>query len=87
MPSACLEEKIAVYTGMLPITQDENGLAVVLGHEVAHIPFWQRMNEKARKRPPEFLSTHPEPMKRIEDIRNELPEAMKYYKQSTNKSF
>ena len=155
--------KIAVYTGILPITQDESGLAVVLGHEVAHalanhggermsqlllaqmgattlsaalsqqpqqtrqlllqvygiganvgvilpysrsheleadhiglilmaragynpnsaIPFWQRMNEKARKRPPEFLSTHPEPMKRIEDIRNELPEAMKYYKQST----
>ena len=28
--------KIAVYTGILPITQDENGLAVVLGHEVAH---------------------------------------------------
>jgi len=159
--------KIAVYTGILPITQDESGLAVVLGHEVAHalanhggermsqlllaqmgattlsaalsqqpqrtkqlllqvygiganvgvilpysrsheleadhiglilmaragydprtaIPFWQRMNEKAGKRPPEFLSTHPAPMKRIEDIRNELPEAMKYYKQSTNKSF
>jgi len=159
--------KIAVYTGILPITQDESGLAVVLGHEVAHalanhggermsqlllaqmgattlsaalsqqpqrtkqlllqvygiganvgvilpysrsheleadhiglilmaragydprtaIPFWQRMNEKAGKKPPEFLSTHPAPMKRIEDIRNELPEAMKYYKQSTNKSF
>ena len=159
--------KIAVYTGILPITQDESGLAVVLGHEVAHalanhggermsqlllaqmgattlsaalsqqpqrtkqlllqvygiganvgvilpysrsheleadhiglilmaragydprtaIPFWQRMNEKAGKRPPEFLSTHPAPMKRIEDIRNELPEAMKYYKQSANKSF
>ena len=28
--------KIAVYTGILPITQDESGLAVVLGHEVAH---------------------------------------------------
>ena len=159
--------KIAVYTGMLPITQDENGLAVVLGHEVAHalanhggermsqlllaqmgattlsaalsqqpqqtrqlllqvygigtnvgvilpysrsheleadligliimaragydprtaIPFWQRMNDKAGKRPPEFLSTHPAPIKRIEDIRNKIPEAMKYYKQSTNKSF
>ncbi|MEK6635205.1 MAG: M48 family metallopeptidase, partial [Planctomycetota bacterium] len=159
--------KIAVYTGILPITQDENGLAVVLGHEVAHalanhggermsqlllaqmgattlsaalsqqpqqtrqlllqvygiganvgvilpysrnheleadhigliimaragydprtaIPFWQRMNDKAGKRPPEFLSTHPAPIKRIEDIRNKIPEAMKYYKQSTNKSF
>jgi len=28
--------KIVVYTGILPVTKDETGLAVVLGHEVAH---------------------------------------------------
>ncbi len=28
--------KIVVYEGILPVTQDETGLAVVLGHEVAH---------------------------------------------------
>ncbi len=28
--------KIAVYTGILPITQTDTGLAVVLGHEIAH---------------------------------------------------
>ena len=28
--------KVAVYTGILPITQDETGLAVVMAHEVAH---------------------------------------------------
>jgi predicted Zn-dependent protease len=28
--------KVAVYTGILPITQDENGLAVVMSHEIAH---------------------------------------------------
>lgn len=28
--------RIAIYTGILPITQNENGLAVVMGHEVAH---------------------------------------------------
>lgn len=28
--------KIGVYTGILPITRDEAGLATVLGHEVAH---------------------------------------------------
>lgn len=28
--------RIAVYTGILPITQNESGLAVVMGHEVAH---------------------------------------------------
>ncbi|MEK7852360.1 MAG: M48 family metallopeptidase, partial [Planctomycetota bacterium] len=28
--------KIAVYTGILPVTKDDTGLAVVMGHEVAH---------------------------------------------------
>jgi len=28
--------KIAVYTGILPITRDEEGLAAVMGHEMAH---------------------------------------------------
>jgi predicted Zn-dependent protease len=28
--------KVAVYTGILPVTRDDNGLATVMGHEVAH---------------------------------------------------
>jgi predicted Zn-dependent protease len=28
--------KIVVYTGLLPITQNESALAVVMGHEIAH---------------------------------------------------
>lgn len=28
--------KVVVYTGILPITRDDTGLAVVLGHEIAH---------------------------------------------------
>jgi predicted Zn-dependent protease len=28
--------RVVVYTGILPMTQDENGLAVVMGHEIAH---------------------------------------------------
>lgn len=28
--------KVAIYTGILPITQDEAGLATVMGHEIAH---------------------------------------------------
>ncbi len=28
--------KVVVYTGLLPITQNENALAVVMGHEIAH---------------------------------------------------
>jgi predicted Zn-dependent protease len=28
--------KVAVYTGLLPVAQNEAGLAVVMGHEIAH---------------------------------------------------
>jgi len=28
--------KVAFYTGILPFTQDETGIAVVMGHEIAH---------------------------------------------------
>jgi predicted Zn-dependent protease len=28
--------KVVVYTGILPITKDDTGLAVVMGHEIAH---------------------------------------------------
>jgi predicted Zn-dependent protease len=152
--------KVAVYTGLLPVAQDETGLAVVMGHEIAHaiakqgnermsqgllvqlggmglsaalgsnpsatseifmaaygagaqlgillpysrvheseadriglvlmakagydprqaIPFWERMNAKGEARTPEFLSTHPAPESRIEDLKRYVPEALPYYK-------
>jgi predicted Zn-dependent protease len=28
--------KVVVYTGILPVTQTESGLAIVMGHEIAH---------------------------------------------------
>lgn len=28
--------KVVVYTGLLPVAKDEDGLAVVMGHEIAH---------------------------------------------------
>ena len=38
IPNAfCLPNgRIAIYTGILPVTQNEDGLAIVMGHEVAH---------------------------------------------------
>jgi predicted Zn-dependent protease len=151
--------KIGVYSGILPVARDETGLAVVVGHEVAHaianhggermsqlllvqmggmalskaveeqpektqqllmlafgiganvgillpysrqheseadriglilmaragydpraaVPFWERMNQQTGSRPPEFLSTHPAPERRINGIRDHLAEALKYY--------
>jgi predicted Zn-dependent protease len=152
--------KIVVYTGILPVTKDENGLAVVLGHEISHavahhgdermsqglitqlggmalseaiknkpaqtqqlwmaafglgtevgillpysrtqeseadhlglifmamagydpneaLTFWQRMQQLNTSAPPEFLSDHPANQTRIDDIKKEMPEALKYYK-------
>jgi predicted Zn-dependent protease len=39
MHGVCLGGKIVVYTGLLPITQNEAALAVVMGHEVTHAIF------------------------------------------------
>ena len=155
--------KVVVYEGLLPVAQNETGLAVVMGHEVAHavarhgnermsqamlaqfgtialaqamkdkpaqtqqlwmmafglgaqvgvilpysrlheseadhlglifmamagydpreaVDFWQRMAaKKGGKSPPEFLSTHPADEKRIDHIKELLPEAMTYYRKS-----
>jgi len=152
--------KVVVYTGLLPIAQDEAGLAVVMGHEIAHViakhgsermsqglivqfgdialsqalskyptqtqnlflqayglgtqigvllpysrvheteadrlgliftamagydphaavGFWERMAaQKEGQKTPELLSTHPADATRIKNIKNFIPEAMKYY--------
>lgn len=153
--------KIVVYTGLLPISQNEAALAVVVGHEVSHallqhgnqrmsqgllqqlggvalsvavankptetqnmflaaygagttvgvmLPFsrkqeleadrfgliftamagynpqeaiglWERMERASQgQSPPEFLSTHPSEGRRIDQLKQHMPEALKYYK-------
>lgn len=152
--------KVAIYTGILPFTVTEEGLATVMGHEIAHaiarhsmeqmsnqyalqigaqvlgastagksaivqglvsnaygiggqlatlkhsrsneteadqlglmfmamagynpqsaVSFWERMSSaKAANSTPEFLSTHPNDARRVNDLKQLVPEAMKYYK-------
>jgi predicted Zn-dependent protease len=43
------------------------------------IDFWGRMSEAGGQQPPEFMSTHPSHETRINDLKEYLPEAMKYY--------
>ena len=151
--------QIAFYEGIMPVCQDEAGVAVVMGHEIAHavakhgnerlsqqlalqlgglalsealknepqktmelamlafgvgaqvgvlLPysrtheteadelglyfmamagynpevapeFWQRMDQGAGERPPEFLSTHPHPHNRINHLKQIMPKAKEYY--------
>ena len=153
--------KVAFWEGIMPIAQDDNGIAVIMGHEIAHalarhgaermsqamgaqiigqilaagvgtvnpglqddflkvyglgatvgvllpwgrtqeseadrigltlmakagydpstaVGFWQRMSKASGGgKPPEFLSTHPSDEARIAQIKQWLPEAMKYYR-------
>jgi predicted Zn-dependent protease len=157
--------KVVVYTGMLPVAKDDNGLAVIIAHEIAHaiaehgnerlsqnliaslgefglaaalknkpnktkqlwmttygvgaqygvllpysrlheseadhlglifmamagydpnsaVAFWQRMAaEKKGKTIPEYLSTHPSDQSRIKNIKEKIPEAMNYYRNTNN---
>ncbi|MBD3345132.1 MAG: M48 family metalloprotease [Chitinivibrionales bacterium] len=152
--------KVAVFTGIMQIAEDDTGLAVILSHEIAHviahhgnermsqalllqlgasalsvalseepeftrrlfmaayglgaqvgvllpysrlhekeadrlgiifmamagynpneaIDFWKRMQEKQQNgQPPAFLSTHPSYEQRIELLKENMDEAMKYY--------
>ncbi|MDP4982371.1 M48 family metallopeptidase [Pseudoalteromonas tunicata] len=43
------------------------------------VTLWQNMSAAGSGASPEFLSTHPSPKTRIEDLRKEMPEAMKLH--------
>jgi len=45
----------------------------------AAITFWQKMKAASHSNTPEFLSTHPSHGKRIEKLRQMMPEAMRIY--------
>jgi predicted Zn-dependent protease len=49
------------------------------------VKFWKRMEKSGGSQVNEFLSTHPSHEHRISDIEKYLPEAMKYYKESSKK--
>lgn len=70
--------KVVVYTGLLPITQNETALAIEAdkfglifaamgGYDPEEaVPFWQRMSKAGvGNKTPEFLSTHPSDEARI----------------------
>src|SRR3990170_1961591 len=46
------------------------------------VQLWQRMGEQDRQAPPEFLSTHPSPPTRIQDLQGLMPNALTYYRPS-----
>ena len=47
--------KMAVYTGILPVCQDETGLAVVMGHEIGHVVARHGTERMSRSVPQQVL--------------------------------
>jgi predicted Zn-dependent protease len=63
----------------LPFSREQESEADILGINYMRaagydprqaIPFWNAMNAGGGSRPPEFISTHPDPANRVERIRN-----------------
>lgn len=44
------------------------------------VEFWKKMSEQGGEQPPEFLSTHPAHDTRIQELKDFLPKAEKFYK-------
>ncbi len=68
---------------------DQQGLylAAKAGYDPeAGIAVWERMAKMSEgKRPPEFLSTHPDPLNRIANMKKWMPKAEEYYAASQKK--
>ena len=73
------------YSRLHETEADKLGLifAAMAGYDPnVAVAFWQRMSSKGGAKPPELLSTHPSDQTRIKNLREFMPEAMKYYKPS-----
>jgi metalloendopeptidase OMA1, mitochondrial len=72
LPYSRLQESEADRIGLV--------LAAKAGYDAqAAVGVWQRMAQLSGRRPAPFLSTHPTPESRIEDIKKFLPQAMAQY--------
>ena len=73
LPYSRLQEEEADRIGLV--------LAAQAGYDPqAAVGVWERMAKVPGPRPPEFLSTHPEPEGRLENIKQYLPQAMAVFR-------
>jgi predicted Zn-dependent protease len=73
LPYSRLQESEADRIGLV--------LAAKAGYDPqTAVGVWQRMAKRSGRRPPPFLSTHPTPESRIEDIKKFLPQAMAQFR-------
>lgn len=73
LPYSRLQESEADRIGLILMAQ-----AGYDPREALH--FWERMAREEKRRPPEFLSTHPSPGHRIEELQRWMPNALTSYR-------
>ncbi len=89
------QEQVSKVLGMgvnvgfvLPFSRDQESeadrIGLILMAKAGYDPraapgFWSRMKASGGSRAPDFLSTHPNPDKRIAQIEGWMPEALRYY--------
>lgn len=74
------------YGGLLPYSREHESEAdlvglrymIEAGYDPNEVPkLWERMAALSSERPSEFMSTHPDPLKRAETIRQAIPQMMR----------
>jgi len=79
----------------LPFTRDQESEADHIGliymaragyDPRTAVELWQNFADAGGNRPPQFLSTHPNPENRIERLREVMPEALEFYNRGANLS-
>ena len=73
------------YSRTHELEADELGLyfMAMAGYDPQTAPgFWEKMEAGGGERPPEFLSTHPDPSNRISNLKRVMPKALEYYNSS-----
>jgi predicted Zn-dependent protease len=77
------------YGALMPYSRSHEREADIYGLELsaaagfdprASVPLWENMAAASQgQRPLEFLSTHPDPLTRIVDLKRKIPEVMPVY--------
>lgn len=81
---------ILAYSRSAELEADKIGLKLMAmaGYDPREAPkFWERMEAqtKGKNRQPEFLSTHPNPGRRIDQLKSELPNVLPLYYKAIGK--
>jgi predicted Zn-dependent protease len=87
--------QVASVTFQLPHSREQESEADIIGLELmaragydphAAVSVWQKMMAAEKSAPPQFLSTHPSPGNRIEELQARIPKVLPLYQAAIKKA-